>query len=83
MECRQLHVRALLLRPVLSRFIASGHRNVDDSKSVSLDSLLAHRVTIQCAIVCVKVAMEIVDTVHTGSSSDPRDVGYLAAVGLT
>ena len=64
---RQLHVRLLLLRPVLSNFITSEFR--DGDRVVPLDSLLSQRVHLECAITCVKVALEAVDTIQKETSN--------------
>lgn len=74
---RQLHVRLLLLRPVLSNFIVSEFP--DDDDAIPLGSILSHRVSLQCAIVCVKVAIEAIETVFRHRGSHPSALGSCAA----
>ena len=74
---RYLHVRLLLLRPVLSNFITSDFH--DGERSVPLGSLLSYRISLQCAIVCVKVAQEAIDTIYRGKAANAGDVGHLSA----
>ncbi|EXJ66448.1 uncharacterized protein A1O5_10600 [Cladophialophora psammophila CBS 110553] len=74
---RQLHVRLLLLRPVLSSFITTEFYNGD--RSVPLASELSHRTFLQCAIVCVSVALKAIDTIYQGRGHNAGDIGSLAA----
>lgn len=64
----------MLLRPVLSTFITTD--TVDGSQFTPLRSLLTHRIFLQCAIVCVKVAQDVIDTIHIGeaASSDSTEM---------
>ena len=77
MSARQLHIRLLMLRPVLSHFITIEVRDVE--RSVPLGSLLSYRISLQCAIVCVKVAQEAINTVWNQKSASLHDVGNLSA----
>jgi hypothetical protein len=61
-----LHVRLLLLRTVLSTFITSEFQ--DRAGSIPLDNLLSHRVHLQCAIVCVKTALEAINTIRKATA---------------
>ncbi|KAJ9615172.1 hypothetical protein H2200_001246 [Cladophialophora chaetospira] len=74
---RKLHVRLLLLRPVLSAFITSEFH--DGDRPVPLDSLLSQRVYLQCAIVCVKVALEAIDTIHKAKGSGVGELNFCSA----
>ncbi|OQV05675.1 Fungal specific transcription factor domain-containing protein [Cladophialophora immunda] len=74
---RQLHVRLLLLRPVLSSFITTEFYNGD--RSVPLASALSHRVFLQCAIVCVRVALEAIHIIYRERGRNAGDSGSLAA----
>lgn len=65
---------------MMSRFIASDYHDLDAVQSIPLANLLSHRIIVQCAVVCVKVAIEAIETIYTERSSDPGGVGYLAAV---
>lgn len=76
-SCRHLHVRLLLLRPVLSSFVTSDY--CDGGPSTSLSSMLSRRIFLQCAVVCVKVAQEAIDTVHKRQSAYVGDMGNLSA----
>lgn len=74
---RQLYIRLLLLRPVLSNFITSEFH--DGDRSVPLELLLSHRIFLQCSIVCVKVALEAINTIYKERGSHPGEIGHLAA----
>ncbi|KAK5032535.1 hypothetical protein LTS07_003943 [Exophiala sideris] len=74
---RQLHVRILLLRPVLSNSITSSFH--DPNRYIPLRSMLSHRIFLQCAIVCVKIALEAINTIHRERGESAGDIGFLAA----
>ncbi|RDW80270.1 hypothetical protein BP6252_04908 [Coleophoma cylindrospora] len=57
-----LQVHLFLLRNLLSSHISSESQDV--GQPVSFGKLLHHRMLLQCAIVCVKVAQEAIDTIH-------------------
>lgn len=59
---RHIYVRLLLLRPILSTFITNEWHN-EDQKSL-FGGLLAHRILLQCAVVCVHVAQAAVDIIY-------------------
>lgn len=69
-------MRLLLLRPVLSTFITTDHG--DGSQLILFGSLLSHRIFLQCAIVCVKVAQEAIDTIHTRETASPGETQSLS-----
>ncbi|RVX72086.1 hypothetical protein B0A52_04684 [Exophiala mesophila] len=74
---RQLHVRLLLLRPVLSYFVTSEFH--DGHLPIPLESLLSQRLLLQCAIVCVKVALEAIYIVCAEGSSTVGQMGNVSA----
>ncbi|QKX52966.1 uncharacterized protein TRUGW13939_00037 [Talaromyces rugulosus] len=72
---RHIHAHLLLLRPMLQSFITSELQNKGEALPVG--SLLSHRVSLQCAIVCVKMAQEAIDTIYINegiSSNEMRDL---------
>jgi hypothetical protein len=52
---------------VLSTFITTD--SIDGSQFIPFRSLLTHRIFLQCAIVCVKVAQDVIDTIHAGEAA--------------
>jgi hypothetical protein len=74
---RFLHVKILLLRPILSRFVTSPDTEPVDATNVL--SSLPHRIALQCSIVCVKTAKDAIEHIHSRLPADPNDVGALAA----
>lgn len=74
---RHLHVRLLLLRPMLQSFVTSEFRN--KGQSVPFGSLLSHRISLQCAIVCVKIAQEAIDTIFVGEAAGSNETRDLSA----
>ena len=61
----------------MSSFITSEFHEVDCS--VPLGNLLSHRVFLQCSIVCVRVALEAINTIHRERGTSDAENGYLAA----
>ncbi|KAF7932496.1 uncharacterized protein EAE98_003795 [Botrytis deweyae] len=59
---RYLHIQLLLLTPVLQKLIGTEFQ--EKAERTRLGSLLSHRISLQCAIVCVKIAQEAIDTIH-------------------
>lgn len=51
----------------------------DCNNAIPLESLLSHSVLLQCAIVCVKVALEAIDTIYRERGSNVRETGSCAA----
>jgi hypothetical protein len=66
-------VHLLLLRPVLSSFITTGFSEI--GRSTLEESLLSRRIFLQCAIECVRIAQEAIDTVYKerGASNGEAD----------
>lgn len=65
---------------MLSKFIASEYRDFDATRYVPLGDLLSYQIVLQSAVVCVRMAVEAIETIHTGKGSGPGDLGYVAAV---
>ena len=74
---RFLHVKILLLRPILSRFVTS--LDSDSDKVTSANSTLPYRIALQCSIVCVKTAQEAIEHLHSRLPKDQSSTGLLAA----
>ena len=62
---------------MLSNFINSDFH--DEERPVPFGSLLSHRIFLQCAIGCVKVAQEAIDTIHGRQAARAGDIGCLSA----
>ncbi|KAF7940716.1 uncharacterized protein EAE97_006902 [Botrytis byssoidea] len=69
---RYLHVQSLLLTPILQQLIGAEFQK--KAERIRLGSLLSRRITLQCAIVCVKIAQEAIDTVHIRENSDLNEI---------
>ncbi|KAH8699027.1 fungal-specific transcription factor domain-containing protein [Talaromyces proteolyticus] len=74
---RHLYIRLLLLRPVLSSFITSEYRDMETP--TSLLRVLPRRIFLQCAVVCVKVAQDAIETVYNRRATNTGEIGYLSA----
>ncbi|TGO40849.1 hypothetical protein BHYA_0030g00150 [Botrytis hyacinthi] len=68
---RYLHIQLLLLAPVLQQLIGTEFQK--KTERIRLGSLLSHRISLQCAIVCVKTAQEAIDTVHFRETSGSNE----------
>lgn len=71
---RYLHVRMVLLRPILSKYSDLYTR----APSISSDDSLPQRFALQCSIVCVKSAQDVINMVHTHIPHD-GSIGLLPA----
>lgn len=73
LRARFLHVRMLLFRPTLSKYCTS-RDTADPDPLITLEDSLPQRVALQCSIICVKVAQEVIELVYrnipTEGSSD-------------
>ncbi|KAK2749281.1 hypothetical protein FQN55_003606 [Onygenales sp. PD_40] len=79
LRARFLHVRMLLFRPTLSRFCtARDNTTPSDDPFVSLDDTLPQRIALQCSIICVKVAQEVIELIYKSIPTDGT-VGPLPA----
>lgn len=58
---RYLHVRMVLLRPILSKYSDLYTR----APSISSEDSLPQRFALQCSIICVKSAQDVINMVHT------------------
>ena len=74
---RYLHVKILLLRPILSRFVTSSAAESQEA-TAALGSL-PYRIALQCSVVCVKTAQEAIEQIHSRLPADPNNIGPLAA----
>jgi|SRR2546423_3790712 len=73
---RFLHVKILLLRPILSRFVTSS--DTEPAEATSVSGSLPYRIALQCSVVCVKTAQEAVEHIYSRLPADPNDIGPLA-----
>lgn len=73
---KQLHIRLLLLRPVLSHFV---HADLQSSKRREPDgsNSLTRRTFLQCAIVCVKAAQEAINVICNNKSQQVGEIGHV------
>ncbi|KAF5869565.1 putative c6 transcription protein [Botrytis fragariae] len=69
---RYLHIHLLLLTPVLQQIICTEFQN--KTERIPLGTLLSHRISLQCAIVCVKIAQEAIDTIHLRETSGSNEI---------
>ncbi|KAF7882706.1 uncharacterized protein EAF02_006069 [Botrytis sinoallii] len=69
---RHLHIQLLLLTPVLQQLIRTEFPN--KAERIRLGSLLSHRISLQYAIVCVKIAQEAIDTIHLRETSGSNEI---------
>ena len=65
------------MRPVLSNFVTSEFH--DGDRPVPLNNLLSQRIYLQCAIVCVKVALEAIDTIRKERGNSAGETDFCAA----
>ncbi|KAF7896086.1 hypothetical protein EAF00_006101 [Botryotinia globosa] len=69
---RYLHIQLLLLTPILQQL--TGAKFQKKTERIRLGSLLSHRIPLQCAIACVKIAQEAIDTVHIRETSGSNEI---------
>ncbi|KAM0141117.1 hypothetical protein ACHAO1_001893 [Botrytis cinerea] len=69
---RYLHIQLLLLTPVLQQLIGTESQN--KSENIPLGSVLSHRISQQCAIVCVEIAQEAIDTIYLRETSGSNEI---------
>lgn len=62
---------------MLAAFVAFEFQN--KGESVPFGSLLSHRISLQCAIVCVKIAQEAIDTIYIGEAAGSNETRDLSA----
>jgi hypothetical protein len=78
-------VRIYLFRPILAKFCTSTrwksgsnlyneYEDIDEDRGsiskVSLGDMLAHRMALQCSILCVNTARELIDVVYNHLTTD-------------
>ncbi|KAL4898080.1 C6 transcription factor [Aspergillus ambiguus] len=69
LRARFLHVRMLLFRPILSKYCTA--RDMGDTDPlISIHDSFPQRVALQCSIICVKVAQEVVELIYTNIPAD-------------
>ncbi|PWY91705.1 C6 transcription factor [Aspergillus sclerotioniger CBS 115572] len=69
LRARFLHVRMLLFRPILSRYCTSRESGISDPM-ISFRDSFPQRVALQCSIICVKVAQEVIGLIHGNLPAD-------------
>ncbi|EAW07126.1 transcription factor domain-containing protein [Aspergillus clavatus NRRL 1] len=69
LKARFLHVRMLLFRPILSKFCTARDITPLDPL-ISLDYSFPQRVALQCSVICVKVAQEVIELIHSNIPAD-------------
>ncbi|RAL01245.1 transcription factor domain-containing protein [Aspergillus ibericus CBS 121593] len=69
LRARFLHVRMLLFRPILSRYCTSREIGISDPL-ISFRDSFPQRVALQCSIICVKVAQEVIGLIHGNLPAD-------------
>lgn len=72
-----MYIRLLLLRPLLSTFITADFQHA--SETGSSDDSLARRIAFQCALTCVEVAREAIQTNYVEKMILPGEIGFLSA----
>ncbi|KAL1966635.1 hypothetical protein VTN77DRAFT_4046 [Rasamsonia byssochlamydoides] len=76
-RARFLYVRILLFRSILSRYCTARDLQAEDPLT-SLDDSFPQRVALQCAVICVKVAQELIELIFSNTPAD-GSVGPLPA----
>ncbi|TEY75880.1 hypothetical protein BOTCAL_0063g00120 [Botryotinia calthae] len=69
---RYLYIQLLLLTPVLQQLIGTESQN--KAEHTPLGSLLSHRISLQCEIVCVRIAQEAIDTIYLRKTSGSNKI---------
>ncbi|KAL4746492.1 hypothetical protein BDW72DRAFT_210376 [Aspergillus terricola var. indicus] len=68
LRARFLHVRMLLFRPILSKYCIA--RDLPSDPLISLTDSFPQRVALQCSTICVNVAREVIELIHTNIPCD-------------
>ncbi|PYH76971.1 hypothetical protein BO82DRAFT_345884 [Aspergillus uvarum CBS 121591] len=74
LRLRLLHVRMVLLRPILSKYCDLSNR----SSLTSSEDSLPQRFALQCSIICVRSAQDLIDMTYTNLTTD-NTIGLLPA----
>ncbi|TGO11642.1 hypothetical protein BTUL_0105g00320 [Botrytis tulipae] len=61
-----------MLTPILQQLIGAEFQK--KAERIHLGSLLSHRISLQCAIACVKIAQEAIDTIHIRETSGSNEI---------
>ncbi|GAQ10251.1 hypothetical protein ALT_7572 [Aspergillus lentulus] len=69
LRARFLHVRMLLFRPILSKYCTARDITPQDPLT-SVNDSFPQRVAQQCSIICVKVAQEVIELIHSNIPAD-------------
>ncbi|KAH8814897.1 fungal-specific transcription factor domain protein [Xylogone sp. PMI_703] len=69
-RARFLYARILLFRPVLSRFCLPDITTSATNTGTALDESLSQCVTLQCSILCLRSAHEIIHLIHSNLSTN-------------
>ncbi|KAF7182366.1 hypothetical protein CNMCM7691_001846 [Aspergillus felis] len=69
LRARFLHVRMLLFRPILSKYCTAREITPHDPL-ISVNDSFPQRVAQQCSIICVKVAQEVIELIHSNTPAD-------------
>ncbi|EEP76551.1 conserved hypothetical protein [Uncinocarpus reesii 1704] len=69
LRARFLHVRMLLFRPTLGKYCTARDVTTTDPL-ISQDYSLTQRVALQCSIICVKVAQEVIEMIYNNIPTD-------------
>lgn len=59
----------LLFRPILSKYCTA--RDMSTDPLISLNDSFPHRVALQCSIICVKVAQEVIELIYSNIPTGP------------
>ncbi|KAL2863384.1 transcription factor domain-containing protein [Aspergillus lucknowensis] len=68
LRARFLHVRMLLFRPVLSKYCTA--REIVSDPLIAVHDSFPQRVALQCSVICVKVAQEVIGLIHRNIPTD-------------
>jgi hypothetical protein len=58
----------LLFRPILSKYCTA--REIASDPLISLHDSFPQRVALQCSVICVKVAQEVIGLIHSNIPAD-------------
>ncbi|GIK05000.1 hypothetical protein Aspvir_009099 [Aspergillus viridinutans] len=69
LRARFLHVRMLLFRPILSKYCTAREITPNDPL-ISVNDSFPQRVAQQCSVICVKVAQDVIELIHSNIPAD-------------
>ncbi|PYH42286.1 transcription factor domain-containing protein [Aspergillus saccharolyticus JOP 1030-1] len=71
LQARFLHVRMLLFRPILSKYCTARDVGASDpGPLIAQQDSLTQRIALQCSVICVKVAQEIIGLIYRHIPAD-------------